>query len=482
MQTTASKKIALKRPPVIVVLGHVDHGKTTLLSKIRDTRMPHEPGKITQSIGAYEIEHKGNKITFIDTPGHEAFAKMRSRGAKAADLAILVVAADDGVQQQTKEVIQTLQNAKLPFVVAINKIDKPGIDSTRVKNELTQAGVLLEGYGGDVSFQEVSAKTGDGINELLDLLLLAAEFTELDTRLDAPGSGFILEAKLDSRKGILASGVVKNGTLHVGDPIHAGNTVGKIKSIEDSMGKRIESALPGTPVLIVGFEALPEIGADFIAEEFKAIPVAPLLQKQVAIKEAHEDDRALNIILKGDVSGSLESLSQIVEYLPRSVNIRLKIISSSLGDVSDGDVKSAISSTAIIIGFKTNVTKAAEALARTHDIQIITSDVVYELITALEEKFKKLDSTVVKGEMDILGVFGMKNNKEQIIGGKVRKGEMANQKTVDITRRDAVIGTGKIVNVQRNKKDVPTLTMGEEGGILILADVQIKKGDCLILR
>jgi translation initiation factor IF-2 len=483
MSTTTTKPATIKRPPVIVVLGHVDHGKTSLLSKIRDTRMPHEPGKITQSIGAYEIEHNGKQITFIDTPGHEAFSKMRARGAQAADLAILVIAADDGVQPQTKEVVQTLKEIKLPFVVAINKIDKSGIDSTRAKNELTAEGVLLEGYGGDISFQEVSAKTGEGINELLDLVLLASEFTELDTNPEKPGTGFILEAKLDSRKGIIVSGIVKNGTLKIGDPIHAGGAMGKIKNIEDFSGKRVDSAGPGTPVLILGFETLPEIGADFLAEIKTGTSTSTTeTTKPMSATELGEDERLLNVILKGDVSGSLESLTQIIEHLPRPENIRLIIITSSLGDVSDGDVKNAISSKALIIGFKTKVSKAAEALARVHNIRIITSEIVYELITALEEEFKKLEQSVIKGELEILGIFGKKDGKEQIVGGKVKKGEILNNSTIEIIRRGNTIGNGKIVNVQSNKKDIPALTVGNEGGILIISETEIKKGDYLILR
>jgi len=525
-----TKDVSQKRPPVIVVLGHVDHGKTTLLDYIRKTNSAaKEAGGITQSIGAYEITHQsrnnaeinaekrgkiqresafsqrssaegdfsagGRKITFIDTPGHEAFSKMRTRGARVADLAILVVAVDDGVQPQTKESIRILKETKIPFVLAINKIDKQGIDINKVKNELTAEGVLLEGYGGNVSHQAISGKTGEGVPELLDLLLLAADLEDLKFNPHASARGVILESKLDSRRGILATAIIKDGTLKVGEYITAGSASGKIKSLDNFLGKRIKEAMPASPVLISGFEALPQVGEEFVVSE-KATPTITNDKRMTRIKDISEirapisdDSRIINLILKADVSGSLEALSQIIENLPRPESVALKVLIQSVGEITDGDVKSAIPADAIIIGFKVEPNKAAQNLAEAQRVTIITSEIVYELVKALEEEFKNLGREVVRGELEVLAVFdhrqggaSKKGVNQQIVGGKVLKGEMLNNSVLEIVRRGAVLGKGKVLNLQQNKKDTPRAEAGSECGLLVDADVMIKEGDHLILR
>lgn len=477
-----------KRPPVIVVLGHVDHGKTTLLSKIRESAMPKEPGKITQYTAAYEVEHHGKKLTFIDTPGHEAFSKMRSRGAKVADLAILVVAVDDGVQPQTKEAIKVLKETETPFVVALNKVDKEGIDINKVKSELTAEGVLLEGYGGNVSVQPISGKTGQGVPELLDLLLLAADLEDLTYNPQNPARGVILEVKLESRRGIVATGILKDGMLRVGDPIISGSASGKVKSLEDFLGKKIKEAIPSMPVLILGFESLPQVGAEFLAGT-AASRIDTNIPRTTRIKDISEirapisdDSRVLNLILKADVTGSLEALVTVLENLPKPEKTVMKIIDQSVGEITDGDVQLAISAKAKIIGFKTSPSRAAANLAQIHKVRIITSEVVYELVKALEEEFKSLAKEVIRGDLEVLALFGKKGAKQQIVGGKVISGAIENNSILEIERGEKVLGQGKVLNLQQEKKDTAKVGAGNEGGLLVESEVGIKIGDHLIMR
>ncbi len=500
---------AHKRPPIVVVMGHVDHGKTTLLDYIRKSAVAaraaseggeprpvagREAGGITQSIGAYQIVHPstssgqvgavGQNMTFIDTPGHEAFSKMRSRGVQAADLAILVVAVDDSVQPQTKEVIALLQSAGMPYVVALNKIDKTGIDINKVKNELTSAGVLLEGYGGSVSFQAISAKTGEGVNELLDLVLLAAELGDHTAHPEALGSGVILESRLDHRRGILASGIVKDGTVRVGRYIRAGDAVGKIKGLEDFALKRITEAPPSAPVLVFGFESLPKIGEVFETSDtpFTSASAPVKAEKATTRAMGTEKGATVRLMLKADVGGSLEALEQIVASLPKPNAIEVKVMDSAIGDISDGDINFAASYGALVIGFKTKVTKAAATLAEAHHVRIVTSDIVYDLVKTLEDEFRRLDKTVIKGDLEILAVFGKKAGKDQIVGGKVVAGVLENQATVGIERKGSVVGVGKIVNLQTQKKNTPSLAVGLEGGLLVDSEVAIRVGDHFIVR
>jgi len=465
----------LPRPPIVVVMGHIDHGKTTLLSYIRKTKMPKEPGEITQSIGAYEIEHSGRKITFIDTPGHEAFSKMRQRGAKVADLGILVVAADEGVKPQTREAIEILQESKTLFVVAINKIDKPNADIEKVKMDLTQAGVLLEGFGGNISWQAISAKTGEGIGELLDLILLAADLEGLTYDPTAKASGVIIESRMDSRRGLAVAVIVKDGILRVGDEIATSSAIGKIKILENFLGERVKELSPSSPALIVGFENLPQIGEEFFSGKVELAEIKPVNREIREISAQIGEDSRINFILKADVSGSLEALSEIVKTIPN-----VKIIRQSVGDINDGDVKSALNTNAIIIGFKTRVNKAAENLAKAQDIKIITSEIIYELIKKLEEEIENLKEPEINGQLEILAVFDKRAGKRQVIGGRVISGSFKNNLIVKIQRQEQVLSQGKILNLQREKQDVSQVNEGKECGILLEADILVNVGDKLI--
>ncbi len=485
-------KNSLPRPPIVVVMGHVDHGKTTLLDYIRKTTVAiKEAGGITQSIGAYEITHtpisinqpnqhesapaEGRKITFIDTPGHEAFSKMRARGAKVADLAILVVAADDGVKPQTNEVIQVLKQTETPFVVAINKIDKNNADPEKVKQELMQAGVLLEGFGGNVSWQAISAKTGEGVNELLDLLLLTAEVENLTYNPEAKCSGVVIEAKMDSRRGLTAIAIVRNGILKVGDEITTQSAVGKIKILENFLGERVEELFPSSPALILGFESLPQIGEEFWSGEVNLAEIKPIPAGAVAAITPISQPvvpSVVSLIVKADVSGSLEAVTGIIKTIPG-----VEVLSESVGDITDGDVKAASSNGASIVGFNVRITKPAENLAKAQNVLIITSEVIYELVKILQDKAESLKKPI-QSEIEILKVFSHKG-KRQLIGGRVNSGKIKNKSELKIIRGDNEVGQGRVTNLQSQKQDAREVNLGEECGILFESETTVEVGDKL---
>lgn len=479
----------IKRPPIVVVMGHVDHGKTTLLDYIRKTNVAdREAGNITQSIGAYEIIHNQERITFIDTPGHEAFTKMRMRGANAADLAILAVAADEGVKPQTLESIKILQETKTPYVVAITKTDKPNADVERVKNELTAAGVLLEGYGGTISYEAVSAKTGDKIKELLDLLLLAAEMENLVYNPNNPASGYILEAQIDRRRGLETSVIVKDGVLRQGEPIATLSGKGKIKILENFLGKRVKELTPSAPAIILGWEELPQVGEEFITGEKAVVdlakqspssiqPAKPASARQIVNYEPEET--IMNIILKAGDAGSLEALSEIIKAMIADKSV--KIVSESVGDVSDNDVKFAISTDAKIFAFKNRVGKSAKTLAENNKIKIFASEIIYELVRTIEELLNKNEEEIT-GELEVLAVFNQEKLEKQLVGGKVTRGVFKNKTQFDIIRGDTYIGAGRVLNLQSMKKDVTEVEEGKEAGLLINSQILIQVGDKLIIK
>lgn len=468
----------LLRPPIVVVMGHVDHGKTTLLDFIRKTNIvAKESGGITQAIGAYVITHNLKQMTFIDTPGHEAFSKMRQRGTKIADLGILVVAADEGIKPQTKEAIEILKQSQTPYVVAINKIDKPNADIEKIKQELMQTEVFLEGLGGNISWQAISAKTGQGVNELLDLILLAAEFEELTYDSEAHGSGVIIESKIDSNRGLTAAVIIKNGVLKINDEITTLTTTGKIKILENFLGEKVDRLEPSNPALILGFEILPQIGEEFHAGALSisenTIANSANIRK-INIPTTSENSQVINIILKADVSGSLEALSGIIKTFSG-----IKIVNESIGDISDNDVRLAQSAKSIIIGFKTRVSKTAENLAKSQNVKIIISEIIYELFKHLEKELKILEAPIINGKLEILAVFGKKDGR-QIIGGKVLIGNFKNNLIVDIKKEEQIIGKGKIINIQNNKKDINQINEGEECGMLLETKVAVNIGNQLM--
>ncbi|MBI5306327.1 GTP-binding protein [Candidatus Wolfebacteria bacterium] len=497
----------LPRSPIVAIMGHVDHGKTTLLDFIRKTNIvakaaggeprsiaEREAGGITQSIGAYEIEHNKKRITFIDTPGHEAFSKMRGRGAKIADLAILVVAADDGVKPQTKESIETLIACKTPFIVAINKIDKPGVDIERAKNDLMANGILLEGYGGNISWQAISAKSGKNVNELLDLILLAAEIAAIDSEPrqgrenltynpDENAGGVIIEAKADSRKGIVVSVIVKNGILKTGSRIATPSACGKIKILENFLGEKTVSLSPSSPAIILGFETLPQIGEEFFSGDIDLAKIEPMkiekIKEQPMPAETQSSQKQkFNAILKTDVSGSLEILSEIVKNLSFE-DVKINIISESIGKITDGDVKSAMAGNAAIINFKTQINKIAENLAKINNIKIISSEIIYELVDAIKKEIKLLSKPLPQGIFEVVKLYSQKG-KQQLIGGRVVSGIFRNNQRLKILRTEKEIGNGKIISVKKHKQDVNQVAAGDECGFMFESETKINENDKLV--
>ncbi len=477
-----------KRPPIVVIMGHVDHGKTTLLDYIRKTQVAErEAGGITQSIGAYEIQHppeNGQKLTFIDTPGHEAFSNMRSHGANIADLAILVVSAEDGVKPQTKDALQAITSANIPFIVGINKIDKPNADIDRTKNDLAQNGVYLEGFGGNISWHAISAKTGEGVSELLDLILLAAELEDLGEKHDC-AQGIITSARKDPKKGVIVGGILTSGVLTPAMNMATQSVSGKIRVLQNFLGKQEKEIRPSAPFEVLGFQDLPNVGEIFFADkdegrareyvrkEWDSKPKKPSLKK----REKLESKESIPLILKADEGASLEALRELVEKYSES--IPFTIMNASVGNIHEGDLKEAEHSNAIVLGFRTKTDKAAENVAHAKKIKIIVSPIIYEL----EKALNLYASKVIKKEVnsiEVLALFGNQKSKQKVVGGRVIKGAIKNQSEFEIWQEKKQLGSGKILNLQSKKQDIQEANEGQEVGIFIETNDQIRVGNLLI--
>jgi translation initiation factor IF-2 len=465
-----------KRPPVVAILGHVDHGKTTLLDFIRKANVAaREAGGITQSVGAYEIVHHDKKITFIDTPGHEAFSSMRSHGAKVADLCILVIAADDGVKPQTKDALAAIAEAGTPYLVAVNKIDKPSANVEKVKQELAAMSVLLEGYGGSVTWHAVSAKTGEGVPELLDLILLATDLQGLTWDKSAPASGVILSSRLDPRRGVLVGLVVKNGVLKAGDLIVTETAKGKVKALEDFLEKRAKELAPSAPALVGGFETPPRVGEVFVAGDEAAISGA---HKGVTrtMPTPHAEGEGIPLILKADELGSLEALHAVVKSVCGDTPCR--IVDKAIGNIYEGDVKLAESTGATILGFRVKSDRAAENLAEGKKVTIVTAPIIYEIEKNLRERIKSGEK-VESAALEILAVFGAGKGEEQIVGGRITEGTVKNRALFKIFRGGREVGEGQLMNLQAKKKNVSEASAEIEVGLLVESSAIIAKGDTL---
>jgi translation initiation factor IF-2 len=464
-------------------MGHVDHGKTTLLDYIRKTNIAaREAGGITQAIGAYEIEHNNRKITFVDTPGHEAFSNMRAYGANVADLAVLIVAADDGVKPQTKEALETIVKSNTPYIVAINKIDKNNADIEGTKKSLLQIGVFLEGYGGNVSYQLISAKTGEGINELLDLISLATELENLETDPNMT-SGIIITSRRDPRRGILAGVILKSGTLKTGQLIGTASASGKIKAMENSIGEKASELHPSAPALITGFDAIPQVGEEFLAGDAEAVEEFvknKKLELQSKISEnatTAGEGELMKLILKADETASLEALKSLVLRIPLGLSI--KIINANVGDVTENDVKLALNTGAVLVGFKTKIDKAASNLAINQKVALLESPIIYELEKSIRDYAKKMVPKEMR-RLEILAVFGEAKGKERVVGGKVILGPIKNQEPFEIWHDKKLLGRGKIMNLQSQRKDIQEAEIDKEVGLLVSSDESIKVGYQLI--
>ena len=460
---------------MVVVLGHVDHGKTTLLDTIRKTSVvARESGGITQHVGAYVVSHGRNAVTFLDTPGHAAFSEMRKRGARVADVAILVVATDDGVKPQTQEAIEAIRAAGIPFVVALNKIDKSNADIDRAKTALTEAGVLLEGWGGDVPNVEISAKQGTGVDALLDLCSLVADMAELRADSAKPGEGVVIEAHRDATRGVVSTLLVKNGTLRVGGHVSVGPVTGKIKAMEDFAGKAIREAGPSTPAVVLGLNETPDVGDAFHVAENEA--AAALAANAEASKRVFEQviaegtpDRELPVILKVDVVGSLEAIVGELRKLKNSA-VALRILDADTGEITENDIKRASTLGALIVGFRVKLRPAIVVSAERNAVSVKTFDVIYELVDGVKDAVReRLPRNVIRDELgvaELLATF-KKDPPRHVVGGRVSKGVLRKGALFELERGGVPAGRGEILETQEQKVAVDEIAQGREFGALL---------------
>ncbi|MBI2011370.1 translation initiation factor IF-2 [Candidatus Daviesbacteria bacterium] len=481
---------SISRSPIVTILGHVDHGKTTLLDFIRKSSVASkEHGGITQAIGAYQVTHNSKLITFIDTPGHAAFEKMRSRGANVADIAVLVVAVDDGVMPQTVEAIKHIKAAKVPMIVAINKIDL-GVDikvqTEKIKKQLSDNEVLVEEYGGDVPIVPLSAKSGLGVDKLLEMILLVAELHELKGDPSLPASGVVIESNLDKFKGSIATLLIRNGTLKKGDQIFLGGVKGKIRGIFDYQGKTLNEATPSMPVEILGLESVPAVGATLGDEVIQVKDIKS--EAKTLIDRLKEDkETTLNLVVKADKQGSLEAIESSLQKFNEEKE-HVKIISSATGDIGEADVKLAAATRSIVIGFNTKITSPAAKLAETERVLIRNYNIIYELLDEMEEVVEEMLKVgaveEVFGVAQILAEFPYGKN-ERIAGCKILDGAISKGPKVRVVREDPsagsgqVIGEAKIKSLKKLKDEVSKVEKGEECGIMLDPAIDFQVGDVI---
>jgi translation initiation factor IF-2 len=492
----------LPRAPVVTVMGHVDHGKTSLLDAIRQTEVAAgEAGGITQHIGAYEARVDGKRIVFIDTPGHEAFTRMRARGAKVTDIVVLVVGADDGVMPQTEEAIAHAKAANVPIVVAINKIDKPDAQPERVKRQLSDRGLMPEEWGGTTVMVEVSAKTKKNLDKLLEMILLSGDMAELKADPDAPASGTVLESRVDKGRGPVATVLVQNGTLHVGDVFIVGAVYGKVRAMFDDRAQPIKQAGPATPVEVLGLQGVPEAGDQFqVADEAKARHIVEYRQSKqreatlartassgrLTLDQLHEQLRAgelkeLPVVVKADVQGSVEVLN---EMLPKLSNdqVKLKVIHASVGAVTETDVLLASASNAVIVAFNVRPERKASELAQREGVDIRLHTIIYELLDELKKAVSGLLSPIIKetylGRAEVRDTFRVKG-VGMIAGCSVQDGILKRDADVRVLRDNVVIYTGRISSLRRFKEDANEVRQGFECGVGVSNFSDVKVGDIL---
>lgn len=494
------EKELMPRPPIVTVMGHVDHGKTSLLDAIRDTSVTeHEAGGITQHIGASQVEINGKKITFLDTPGHEAFTAMRARGAKVTDIAIIVVAADDGVMPQTVEAINHSKAAGVPIIVAVNKIDKPTANPDKVKQELSEHGVIPEEWGGDTIFVPVSAKKRMGIEDLLEMILLVAEVQEFKSNPNRSAKGTIIESKLDKGRGPVATVLIEKGTLKKGDYVLVGSAHGKVRAMFNSKGKRINQAGPSVPVEILGLSETPQAGDILVAMENEkdAKNIAEKrkdkkhlesinVSSKVSLDDLYEriqkgEVKDLNIIIKADVSGSIEAVKQSLQKLSME-EVKVNPIHGGVGGINENDIMLASASNAIVIGFNVRPSIAAMDLAKQENVDVRTYNIIYNAIEDIQSAVKGMLAPVYKevvmGRADVRQTFKVPN-VGVVAGVYVTSGKITRKSKIRLLRNDIVIHDGQISSLRRFKDDVSELNSGYEGGIGIERYNDIKEGDSM---
>ena len=491
----------LVRPPVVTVMGHVDHGKTSLLDAIREAEVAAgEAGGITQHIGAYKVPVDGKSVVFVDTPGHEAFTRMRARGAKVTDIVVLVVAADDGVMPQTQEAIDHAKAAGVPILVAINKIDKPEAQVERVRRQLSDRGLMPEEWGGDTVMVEVSAKQKKNIEKLLEMILIVAEMRELKANPNAPGAGTVLESRVDRGRGPVATVLVQNGTLHTGDVFICGAVYGKVRAMFDDRGRTVKEAGPASPVEVLGLQGVPEAGDQFqVAEEAKARHIVEYRQSKlreaslarsagarITLDQLHEqlkagDVKELPIVIKADVQGSVEVLSEMLPKLSTD-QVKLKIIHASVGAVTETDVLLASASNAIIIAFGVRPERKASDLAQQENVDIRAHTIIYEVSDEIKKAMEGLLSPVFKenflGRAEVRNTFRIKG-VGMIAGCYVQEGLLKRDAEVRVIRDGVVAYTGRIASLRRFKEDVGEVRLGYECGASISNFNDVKVGDIL---
>lgn len=467
---------SLPRPPIVVVLGHVDHGKTTLLDKIRQTNIAgREAGGITQHINAYQIVYHSAKITFIDTPGHVAFAEMRSWGAKVADLALLVIAADEGVKPQTAECLNYIKDAKINYLVALNKIDLPDINIERSKKLLAEGGIPVEGYGGDIVVVPVSAKTGVGVDDLLEMILLLSQMIDIKSSPEQKLEAVIIESKIDHRRGVTATVLVRNGSLRIGDQIAIGGVLAKVRAMFDPEGKTVAVALPGQPVEVLGFGTMPPVGGKIEADKGQSLAEIPLVEGPENAPEVNVDEEKVRIILKADTGGTLEAIKA---SLPKEC----QIMKAEAGDINGSDVSLAETVKAQIIAFNVKLPASVKKLAEIQGIKISQFKIIYELLKAVEEIVLRQSRSDIEenvlGKSLVVAKFEIKDSK--IAGCRVTEGEINGQNQVYLKRGDQILGMAKIKSLRVGKTDVAKVKAGEEFGVVLSPSLDFAIGDMLV--
>ena len=487
------------RAPIVTVMGHVDHGKTSLLDALRSTEVAAgERGGITQHIGASEVVHDGKRVVFLDTPGHEAFTAMRARGARVTDIAIIVVAADDGVMPQTLEAISHAKAAKVPIIIALNKIDKPDADPTRVKTELTEAGIVIEEYGGDVPLVPVSAKSRQGLDELIEMVLLVADLQELKANPDRPAIGTIVEAELDKARGAVATALIQTGTLKVGDIIVVGETFGRVRALENDRGKRVKQAGPASAVVVLGLSEVPAAGdilrvvtddkaARGLVEQRKAELAARSgdgsgratledLYRQIQAGQAKE----LRVILKADVSGSLGAITHALEQLDQD-DVRINVLHEAAGDITDNDIMLATASNAIVVGFNTAITETARRAAEAEGVDVRLYDIIYKLTDDIDAALKGLLEPevveVVEGRAEVRQIIRVGKNTV-IAGSYVTDGRIV-RGGARVWRGGKIIATDRIESLRRFRDDVREVQTNYECGIGLASFTDLEEGDVI---
>lgn len=480
------------RAPIVAIMGHVDHGKTTLLDAIRKTHVAAgESGGITQHIGAYQVKHKNKPITFLDTPGHEAFSEMRARGANVTDMIVLVVAADDGVRPQTIEVINRAKFSDVPVIVAINKVDKENANPMKVKQELANVGIVTEEWGGKTIAVELSARNGTGVSDLLDMVLLLAEVEDLKANPQGVTAGTVIESHTESGKGAVATVIIQNGTLRVGDVMVAGKSYGRVKSLEDDRGRKLKNAGPSTPVEVSGFSVAPEAG-DILQKMDELDRAKEIAQFALRQQRSHtlraksslkgdEKTKKLSLIIKADVAGSLEAIDQSLGKL-KNDEVQIEIVSKGVGEVNESDILLAASSSATVIAFRAKTNPKAINLAKQKQVNVDTYSVIYELLeditSAVVSLFTPEYEHTTFGKAEILAIFRTEKG-EMIIGGIVKSGELRKNKGIAIWRGEQEVARAEILELQESKIATKEVSNGREFGMKLRTAYRMQIGDVL---